>query len=262
MTIRSLGSGPRALPEGSGDVVHQLRERPRQGRGTGNEAEADTLGREKIPLASIRLAQPTSGSVPYHAPPEPTSRGESDRAWTWLPHPQQHERRALHASPPPEQPIELRPGPQPLFAREHRARRRRSGHRLTREPAPPLGAPTLQHFSAAFGRHSLAKPVRLRPPTTIRLKRPLHDFLLVGAMRTAAHPTDGPLTASSGAPRRGSRPPPLLPERALCYGGPPGRVLSACVAVAPYTSPHHDPCERPSVAGNDGRSPGVIHRRG
>ena len=53
------------------------------------------------------------------------------------------------------------------------------------QPATPFGAPPLQHLPAALRRHALPESVRLGAPATVRLERPLHDFLLVRALRTA-----------------------------------------------------------------------------
>ena len=75
-------------------------------------------------------------------------------------------------------------GAAPRAARPRRRARPRP-LRSACESASPLGAPPLQNFPSALRRHPLAESVRLGAPATIRLKRPLHDVLLVRAMRTA-----------------------------------------------------------------------------
>jgi hypothetical protein len=104
--------------------------------------------------------------------------------------------------------------------------------------------------------------VCLGPPATIRLERPLHDFLLMGAMRTAAHPTDGSVTPSSGAPRRGQRATRCCAKDRRAMVGRPVRAPSACYAPASCTSSHHGPRGTIQCRRQDGRCPGLIHRRG
>jgi hypothetical protein len=147
--IRSLGSRPRALSERAGHLAHELGEGPCQGRSAGDEAETDSLRRQEAPLPPIRLTESPPRSVPDDATPKPATYGEAHGAWTGLPHREQHERRALHAGPTPEQPIELRPGPQPFSPREHRAEGRRPGHVANRIVGAALWR---ADASAPFGR--------------------------------------------------------------------------------------------------------------
>jgi hypothetical protein len=92
---------------------------------------------------------------------------------------------------PPHGPRDGRVGPTPpgtgAAPRAAGPRRRATPRPLlsARESASPLGAPPLQNFPSALRRHPLAESVRLGAPATIRLKGPLHDVLLVRAMRTA-----------------------------------------------------------------------------
>ena len=150
------------MPQRAGHGADQLLEGTGQCRPAGNEAEPDAVARQEVSLPAVRLAETSPRSVPDHAPSEPTPHREAHGAWPGLSSPQQHERRALHAGTATEQSVELRQGPE-----------------------PPLGAPPLQNFPPALRRHPLAESVRLRAPATIRLKRPLHDVLLVRARRTA-----------------------------------------------------------------------------
>jgi hypothetical protein len=137
-----------------------------------------------------------------------------------------------------------------------------TGTRLARQPASALGAPALQHLPAALRGHSLAKPVRLGSPATVRLKGPLHRFLLVNAMRTAC-PSYRPLPecVKRPTPHR-ARPTPLPPRRAPCYGGPLGRAWDACTLRRRTRHGASAPGRQSSGSDEDGRSPGVIHRRG
>jgi hypothetical protein len=99
-----------------------------------------------------------------------------------------------------------------------------SGTYLARQPTPPLGAPALQHLPAALCRHALAESVRLRAPATVRLERPLHDFLLVRAMRTACPSYRCRCNAVKRSARDAAAAGRLPRERPPCYGVPLGRV--------------------------------------
>ena len=134
--------------------------------------------------------------------------------------------------------------------------------RSARQPASPFGAPALQHLPAAFRRHALTESVRLRTPATVRLERPLHCVLLVRVLRTARSSYRWAADAvkhCAAPPRAGavaaSKIPVLWWAARLGDGGA-------------YTWPRrcargpHGPCGESSAAGDDGRAPGVIHRRG
>jgi hypothetical protein len=109
------------------------------------------------------------------------------------------------------------------------------------ESAAPFGAPPLQYLPAAFRRHPLAESVRLGAPATIRLKRPLHEVLLVRACAQPAHPTDALTMASSAAPsgraRRAvaARARPVLWLAARCRGV--GGARQRCARDDPH-GPH------------------------
>jgi hypothetical protein len=130
------------------------------------------------------------------------------------------------------------------------------------ESASPLGAPPLQNLPSALRRHPLAESVRLGAPATIRLKRPLHDVLLVRALRTARPSyrcaNDG-VKRSTRAARvwRGCR-----SREAHAMVGRPVPGGSAARARGARRSIVTDRIGTPSASGDDSNAPGVIHRRG
>jgi hypothetical protein len=143
-----------------------------------------------------------------------------------------------------------------------RPRVRSPAPRSAPPPVSPFGPPTLQHLSAALRRHARAETVSLGAPTSVRLERPLHDFLLVRAMGTArpsyrcAHDAVKRSRMRSGGEAR------LPPRRTPCYGVPLGTgERGRAHGVAAHATAPGPP--RPlSVSGDDSRAPGVIHRRG
>jgi hypothetical protein len=228
-----LRSGTRTLPKRAGHVVHQLSERPGQGRATSNEADTDTRRGQEAPPPSIRLAEPPPGPVPDHAAPEPATGGEAHGAWARLAHPEQHERRAFHPGPPPEQLIEFGPGPEPLSPRKHRAGGRRPRHGASRRVD---AAPWRADASAPFGRlwSPSARGTHASWPAG-------DDSVGTSASRVPPHGRDAHSRPSyrrahNAVKRRGPlrrAADPLLAERAPCYGGPPGPGSEQGDALAP-----------------------------
>jgi hypothetical protein len=232
-----------------------------KGGRAGDEAEPDSVGWHEPSLPAVGFPQPPPSAVPHYATTQSAANSKAHRPRSGLSAPQQHECGALHARPTPEESLELCSGPEPLRPRQSRGGR--SGH-----PVQPVN----RRRPLARRRFSTFRPpfvdIRSRNPCVLARRRRFGwnvrftYILLVRVLRTARssyRPGADPVKRCAAAswPNRGCRP---KDPRAMV--GRSVRRRGAHMRQRRCAQWPKEPRGESSASGDDGRAPGVIHRRG